>query len=206
MVVERFTSGKLETQRKLNLLVDAVKSLQNLNGDVFIRTANTPAGTTVRLNIAAVLERIMKNSGGGGLIEVCKMSLSGTQNAPANLLTQITLDTIIYDDTSGGDIANNRINITSAGLYAIIARAAIAHAGSAGVATSFAFTTRGGGTGFNETKFVDGNALDYFSLVEIKKLTTSDYIELWITNYDPVINWSIISGTAGTLLSVVKLF
>ncbi len=66
MVVERFTSGKLETQRKLNLLVDAVKSLQNLNGDVFIRTANTPAGTTVRLNIAAVLERIMKNTGGDG--------------------------------------------------------------------------------------------------------------------------------------------
>ncbi len=66
MAVERFLTGKPETVRKLNALVDAVKSLQNINGDIFIRTANTPAGTTIRLNIAAVLERIMKNSGGGG--------------------------------------------------------------------------------------------------------------------------------------------
>ncbi len=63
MSVERFLTGKPETVRKLNLLVDAIKSLQSLNGDIFIRAANTPAGTTVRLNITAVLERIMKNSG-----------------------------------------------------------------------------------------------------------------------------------------------
>ena len=66
MFVERFITGKPEQNRKLNLLVDAVKSLQNLNGDVFIRAANTPAGTTVRLNFAAILERIMKNSKGTG--------------------------------------------------------------------------------------------------------------------------------------------
>ncbi len=66
MAVERFLTGKSETIRKQNLLVDAVKSLQNLNGDVFIRAVNNPAGTTIRLNIAAVLERIMKNSEGGG--------------------------------------------------------------------------------------------------------------------------------------------
>ncbi len=66
MTVERFLTGKPETIRKQNLLVDAVRSLQNLNGDIFIRAANTPAGTTVRLNIAAILERIMKNLGSGG--------------------------------------------------------------------------------------------------------------------------------------------
>ncbi len=61
MSVERFLTGKPETVRKLNLLVDAIKSLQSLNGDIFIRAANTSIGTTVRLNFPAVLERIMKN-------------------------------------------------------------------------------------------------------------------------------------------------
>ena len=92
MTVERFTSGKPETQRKLNLLVDAVRSLQNLNGDIFIRAANTPAGTTVRLNIAAVLERIMKNSEGGGGVGLRRAFVKTTPGATTTLVCWLDVD------------------------------------------------------------------------------------------------------------------
>jgi len=91
MTVERFTSGKLEQNRKLNLLVDAVKSLQNLNGDIFIRVANTPVGTTIRLNFAAILERIMKNNtggdSGGGIV----------------VYTAEVVETLVYGESAGID-------------------------------------------------------------------------------------------------------
>ena len=92
MIVERFLTGKPETVRKLNALVDAVKSLQNINGDVFIRAASTPAGTTVRLNIAAVLERIMKNSGGGG-IALRRAFVKTTPGATTTLVCFLAVDT-----------------------------------------------------------------------------------------------------------------
>ncbi len=90
MTVEKFTSGKPETQRKLNLLVDAIRSLQTLNGDVFIRAANTPVGTTVRLNIAAVLERIMKNKGADVLR---RAFVKTTPGATTTLICFLDVDT-----------------------------------------------------------------------------------------------------------------
>ncbi len=96
MTVERFLTGKPETIRKLNLLVDAVKSLQNLNGDIFIRTANTSAGTTIRLNIAAVLERIMKNTGGGN--DVRRAFVKTTPGATTSV------DVYLYEDASNTEV------------------------------------------------------------------------------------------------------
>ncbi len=93
MTVERFLTGKSETIRKQNLLVDAVKSLQNLNGDVFIRAVNNPAGTTIRLNIAAVLERIMKNTGGGGGgIQLRRAFVKETPGATTTLVCYLDID------------------------------------------------------------------------------------------------------------------
>ncbi len=60
-MAELFTSGSSEAVRKLNLLVADIRALQNLTGDVFIRTNVSPLGTTVRLNFGAILDRIMKN-------------------------------------------------------------------------------------------------------------------------------------------------
>ncbi len=111
MTVERFITGKPETVRKLNALVDAVKSLQNLNGDIFIRAANTPAGTTVRLNFAAILERIMKNRGGGSQIRIayCKT------DAPDANTIEVYLDT---DETGEQVTAECFISNGSSLLYA----------------------------------------------------------------------------------------
>ena len=97
MSVERFLTGKPETQRKLNLLVDAIKSLQSLNGDIFIRAANTPAGTTVRLNFPAVLERVMKNlgsSGGGTSSSILRRAfVKTTPGATTTLICFLDIDT-----------------------------------------------------------------------------------------------------------------
>ncbi len=116
MTVERFTSGKPETQRKLNLLVDAVKSLQNLNGDIFIRAANTPAGTTVRLNFAAILERIMKTNKGGIIL---RRAFVKTEPSSGNNLdvfldidttgVEVTVSCSIYDDDGIGETFANEV-------------------------------------------------------------------------------------------------
>ncbi len=98
MTVERFLTGKPETVRKLNALVDAVKSLQNLNGDVFIRAANTPAGTTLRLNFAAVLERIMKNSGGDSgssfIVKIAEVTIALTHGTDSADIDEYTVQRI----------------------------------------------------------------------------------------------------------------
>lgn len=93
MAVERFTTGKPETQRKLNLLVDAVKSLQTLNGGPFIRAVNTPVGTTVRLNFAAVLERIMKNSESEVGTGIRRAFVKTTPGATTTLVCFLDVDT-----------------------------------------------------------------------------------------------------------------
>lgn len=105
MTVERFVTGKFETQRKLNLLVDAIKSLQNINGDVFIRVANTPIGTTIRLNFAAVLERIMKNSGGGGgeQVQFAEITVALNHDSESAAVDEYTLRRIDDSGTKYGD-------------------------------------------------------------------------------------------------------
>ena len=123
MSVERFLTGKPETVRKLNALVDAVKSLQNLNGDVFIRTANTPAGTTIRLNFAAVLERIMKNQEHKRNIYLISLASIGSGNIQYNLvsgvLTKILINIAFQDPDSMLDAGNNRIVIPEDGYYTV---------------------------------------------------------------------------------------
>ena len=123
MSVERFLTGKPETQRKLNLLVDAIKSLQSLNGGVFIRAANTPAGTTVRLNFPAVLERVMKNRRGIRNIYLCDGAGIGSGNTQDNLIsgvyTKILLNIVYKDPDSMLDIVNNRVVIPEDGYYTI---------------------------------------------------------------------------------------
>ncbi len=124
MTVERFLTGKPETIRKQNLLVDAVRSLQNLNGDVFIRAVNTPVGTTVRLNIAAVLERIMKNSGtpfrhGHALGQYTPANLGSGESAtvPHSTLTTIPINFSISNPDGWLDTDTGIFTVPVDGIY-----------------------------------------------------------------------------------------
>ncbi len=116
MTVERFLTGKPETLRKLNLLVDAVTSLENLTGDVFIRTANTPVGTTIRLNFAAVLERIMKSKRPFGHGHIA-MRFTGSEPLPSSTPTLIPINSIVSDPGGWYDPINFGFIVPSDGMY-----------------------------------------------------------------------------------------
>ncbi len=121
MALNRFTEGNAETVSMLNSMVDAVNSLLNLNGDIFIRAVNTPAGTTVRLNIDEVLLRIMKNNrgGGGGGGSGLRRAFVKTEPSSGNGLdvfldadttgTEVTVTCSIYDDDGVGATFANEV-------------------------------------------------------------------------------------------------
>lgn len=65
--VEYFIEGSPEALNKLNALVDAIKSLQAMTGDQFIRVNKTPVGIAFSLNFNAIRAQTMKlGSGKGG--------------------------------------------------------------------------------------------------------------------------------------------
>lgn len=184
---KHIAQGQQPSASEYNRLADAVESL--------LRSAGTQSFRDSR----GVHTRRMPAARGAS---VDKMKLTAIQTAVANSITKVDLDSIIYDDSGGCDITNHKINITVEGTYLIAAVLRFASGATVDEDISFAFTTQGAGTGWSVSKNIDAGAT--LLIVDIRKLTPDDYIELWVTNYHAVDDWNIISGGAGTILSVTK--
>lgn len=151
-------------------------------------------------------DRLTEDVGDVSAHIICKIRMSGNQNAPYADTTKIDLDTVIYDDDSWADTENNRINIPESGTYLIKARVGVHHGASVDETIALAMTTRGAGTGISVLHDigVDVN-VDGLMLSDVVELTSDDYIELWITNFDAAIDWSIQSSLVSTSLTVVQI-
>ena len=193
-IFKHIAPGEFPGSGEYNRLTDAVMALlSSSNVQYFV----DGSGVHVR--------RMPESSSTG---DVCKMKLSGNQIAAAAGITQIEWDTIEY---AGGasyfaDVANYRINILADGLYMILTRAGVQHGASAAKSISLAETTRGAATGITVSQDIGiVTATDYLTLTDIVELTTADYIESWITNYDPVIDWTIFNSLTMTSLTIMRI-
>lgn len=83
-MAELFFQGNVEFVRKLNLMVQEVNSLMNMQGDPFIRVSSDAAGTTLRLDVREVIQRIPRftGSGGGGTVVSGWFQLIDTSSSP----------------------------------------------------------------------------------------------------------------------------
>lgn len=78
MSIRRFSQGNANTIIRMNELVDAVNSLNNVVGDGLIKVKRTNSGYTLSLNMDGVNARVIKQrSGGGTQVRRAKIQTSG---------------------------------------------------------------------------------------------------------------------------------
>ena len=91
--IDQFSGGSQSARDKLNRLVENVNALAAMRGDeVFITVRRGPGGSTIALNIDAVMARVPKVAlGGGGGFFAVKVEMDGGING-----TQSTAATYTY--------------------------------------------------------------------------------------------------------------
>lgn len=121
MTIGRFEGGNPSARDKLNQLVEEVNALATLRGDErYIVVRKGPGGSTVSLNVAAVLAQVPRTKrSAGGEAKYCKISAKAGTEVPYHYsATQVEHDgggdfsASHWTAVAGGDVMDwNLINL-----------------------------------------------------------------------------------------------
>lgn len=99
--IREFMSGPINAIHKINEVIRAVNSLNNVYGDNFIKINRTSAGLTIGLNWSEVLSRIPSGGGGGGK-DIRRAKLTANAGS-GNTITANLYNSAGVEQTSGDE-------------------------------------------------------------------------------------------------------
>jgi hypothetical protein len=113
--IENFPIDGSERNRRLNLLVNAARKLDNLAGDNLIKITSTEHGKTIKLDFNKLMERVPKFGVGGGIRKAY------VKDTPAAVET---VDCYLDTDATGTEVTVNCSVIGGTALNSALSRLA----------------------------------------------------------------------------------
>jgi hypothetical protein len=126
----------------------------------------------------------IKGSTSNTIQEMIEIYDAGTQSVSASSDVQLELDTVRWGTSSMHDSANNRVQVSTSGIYLVIGRGAPNPDSNTGTINQLIVIRKNSG-GTEQERWYEGdqpsdNAIFYYECTHIFKADTDDYFELWV--------------------------